>query len=54
MTPPVKKLSGIILRETFYDSGNVPRAIFYFGSDAPVKGNILKVKPSGGGFGFFK
>lgn len=30
MTPPVQKLSGVILRKTFDELGCVPRAIFYF------------------------
>jgi hypothetical protein len=30
MTPPVQKLKGIILRQTFYELGCIPKAIFYF------------------------
>lgn len=30
MTPPVQKISGVLLRKTFYDLGCVPRAVFYF------------------------
>lgn len=52
MTPPVEKLHGMNLRQTFYDKGCVPRAIFYFGTDEKVNGNILKQKKSGV-FGLF-
>jgi hypothetical protein len=52
MTPPVEKLSGLILRQTFYDKGCVPRAIFYFGTDEKINGPILKQKKTGFG-GFF-
>lgn len=52
MTPPVEKLTGLVLRQTFYDKGCVPRAIFYFGSDEKINGNILRQKKTGG-FGFF-
>jgi hypothetical protein len=47
MTPPVKKLSGMTLRQTFYDLGCVPRAIFHFKAEEEIKGNILKTKKSG-------
>lgn len=33
MTPPVEKLRGAMLRETFYDKGCVPKALFYLGTD---------------------
>lgn len=51
MTPPVQKLNGMTLRQTFYDKGCVPRAIFYFGTEDKISGNILRQKKSG--FGFF-
>lgn len=46
MTPPVQKLSGVILRKTLYDLGCVPRAIFYFKCEDNLVGNIFKVKKS--------
>ena len=39
------------LRQTFYDKGCVPRALFYFGSDEKINGNILRQKKTGT-FGF--
>lgn len=47
MTPPVEKLSGLTLRQTFYEKGCVPRALFYFGSDEKISQNILKQKKTG-------
>jgi hypothetical protein len=44
MTPPVQKLSGVILRKTFYDLGCVPRAIFYFKCEQQISGNIFRMK----------
>ena len=44
MTPPVQKLSGVILRKSFYELGCVPRAIFYFKCEEQLKGNIFKIK----------
>lgn len=52
MTPPVQKVSGLLLRKTFYELGCVPRAIFYFKTEEKIKGtHILKSKKSG--FNFF-
>ena len=42
MTPPVEKLSGKVLRQTFYEKDCVPTALFYFGSEEKVSGNILR------------
>jgi hypothetical protein len=53
MTPPVQKLKGTILRQTFYDLGCVPRAVFHFKCEDEIKGNIMKVKKSGSFFNFF-
>jgi hypothetical protein len=46
MTPPVQKLSGIILRKTLDEVGCVPRAIFYFKTEENLQGNIFKLKKS--------
>jgi hypothetical protein len=46
MTPPVQKLSGILLRKTFYDLGCVPRAVFHFKTEDKINGYILKQKKS--------
>jgi hypothetical protein len=46
MTPPVQKLSGVILVKTFYDLGCVPRAIFHFKCEENLKGNIFKISKS--------
>lgn len=43
MTPPVQKLSGILLYKTFYDQGCVPRAIFHMKCEQQLKGNIFKI-----------
>ena len=43
MTPPVEKLSGLLLRKTFFDQGCVPRAIFYFKCEYELKGNIFRM-----------
>jgi hypothetical protein len=52
MTPPVQKLQGALLRQTFYDTGSVPKAIFLFKCEDDIKDNIMKIK-KGGFFGLF-
>lgn len=37
MTPPVQKLRGTLLRQTFFDLGCVPRAIFHFKCEEDIK-----------------
>jgi hypothetical protein len=44
MTPPVQRVDKKLQQQTFYELGCVPRALFYFGSDEPVKGDILKTQ----------
>ena len=44
MTPPVQKLSGMLLRKTFYDQGCVPRANFYMKYEQKLNGNIFRIK----------
>ncbi len=46
MTPPVQKLTGMTLSKTFYELGCLPKAIFYFKTEAKIDGNILKAKKS--------
>lgn len=43
MTPPVQKLSGKLLRKTFYDLGCIPRAVFYMKYEQELKNNIFKI-----------
>lgn len=51
MTPPVEKLTGMMLRQTFYEKDCVPSGLFYFGCDVQIPGDkILRVKPQKTGF----
>ena len=51
MSPPVEKLTGMMLRQTFYEKDCVPSGLFYFGCDVQIPGDkILRVKPQKTGF----
>lgn len=53
MTPPVQILKGMLLRQSFYELGCAPKAVFYFKTEQEVKGRIMKEKKNGGFFSNF-